>query len=154
MRGAYSGEVKKAFDILRSKDTKYSWLDKQDAYKTVYEATNIVTTKYTAYGFRDHMLNDNQVSDVAVAYYNKFALFPIFPGMASGKMEGVYQKMIDEGVDMLLMQSGVKVGSQGAVKFDGNSISAPFNKYKQSYSYLRRQLNTDPKEKDKNPIGT
>jgi hypothetical protein len=153
MRGAYDANVKKAFDILRS-DDKYSWLDKRDAYKTVYDAVNIVTTKYTAYGFRDHTLNGDQVSDIAVAYYNKFALFPLFPCIATGKMHGIYNKMINEGVDMLLMTSAVKVGSQGAVEFDGNSISQPFNKYTQSYAYLRRQLNTDPEEGDKIPMGT
>ena len=153
MRGAYNNNVRKAFKILMS-SSKYDWTKSAEAFKTVYEALNIVPTKYTAYGFRRHSENGSDVSNVAVAYYNKFALFPIFPGMASGKMEGIYQKMLDEGVDMLLMQSGVKVGSQGAVKFDENGISAPFNKYKQSYSYLRRQLNTDPKEKDKNPVGT
>jgi len=57
-------------------------------------------------------------------------------------------------VDMLLMTSAVKVGSQGAVSFDGESISDPFNKYTQSYAYLRRQLNTDPEEKDEQAIGT
>jgi hypothetical protein len=62
--------------------------------------------------------------------------------------------MIDEKVDMLLMTSAVKVGSQGAVSFDGETISEPFNKYEQDYSYLRRQLNTDPEEKDENHIGT
>jgi hypothetical protein len=37
--------------------------------------------------------------------------------------------MLDETVDMLLMTSAVKVGSQGAVKYDGHSINQPFNKY-------------------------
>jgi hypothetical protein len=129
MRGAYNNNVRKAFKILMS-SSKYDWTKSAEAFKTVYEALNIVPTKYTAYGFRRHSENGSDVSNVAVAYYNKFALFPIFPGMASGKMEGIYQKMLDEGVDMLLMQSGVKVGSQGAVKFDENGISAPFNKYK------------------------
>jgi hypothetical protein len=153
MRGAYNNKTRKAFKILMS-SSKYDWVKSAEAFKTVYEAINVVPTKYTAYGFRRHIQNDSQVSNVAVAYYNKFALFPIFPGMAAGKMEGVYQKMLDEKVDMLLMTSAVKVGSQGAVEFDGNSISKPFNKYKQSYAYLRRQLNTDPKEKDTNAIGT
>jgi len=62
--------------------------------------------------------------------------------------------MVSEGVDMMLMTSAVKVGSQGAVDFDGSGISKPFNKYTQSYSYLRRQLNTDPEDKDTSPIGT
>lgn len=154
MRGAYDANVKKAFDILRSDDTKYSWTSKRDAYKTVYDAINIVTTKYTAYGFRNHMLNGDTVSDISVAYYNKFALFPLFPCIATGKMKGIYDKMLAEGVDMLLMTSAVKLGSQGPVDFDGNSIQKPFNKYVQSYAYLRRQLNTDPEEGDKIPMGT
>jgi hypothetical protein len=153
MRGAYNNKVRKAFKVLMS-STKYDWVKSQEAYETVYKALNIVPTKYTAYGFRNHTLNGNQVSDVAVAYYNKFALFPIFPCMATGKMEGIYQKMLDEGVDMLLMTSAVKVGSQGAVSYNGEIISEPFNKYTQDYSYLRRQLNTDPEEKDTNHIGT
>ena len=153
MRGAYNNKVRKAFKILMS-SSKYDWTKTAEAYKEVYMALNIVPTKYTAYGFRQHSLNGNQVSDVAVAYYNKFALFPIFPCMATGKMEAVYQKMVDEKVDMLLMTSAVKVGSQGAVSFDGETISEPFNKYEQDYSYLRRQLNTDPEDKDENHIGT
>jgi len=74
--------------------------------------------------------------------------------MATGKMAAIYDKMDKEKVDMLLMTSAVKVGSQGAVSFDGESISDPFNKYTQSYAYLRRQLNTDPEEKDEQAIGT
>jgi hypothetical protein len=153
MRGAYNNRVRKAFKILMS-STKYDWIKSADAYKTVYDALNIVPTKYTAYGFRPHTSNGSQVSDVAVAYYNKFALFPIFPCMATGKMNTIYQKMVDEEVDMLLMTSAVKVGSQGAVSFDGKQFDKPFNKYTQSYAYLRRQLNTDPEDKDKSPIGT
>lgn len=154
MRGAYDGDVKRAFDILRSEDTKYSWMDKRDAYKKVYDAVNLVTTKYTAYGFRNHMLNDDQVSDVSVAYYNKFALFPLFPCIATGRMDGIYKEMLEQKVDMLLMTSAVKVGSQGPVKFDGTKMDRPFNKYTQSYAYLRRQLNTDPEEGDKIVMGT
>lgn len=153
MRGAYNNKVRKAFKILMS-SSKYDWVKSAEAYKTIYEALNIVPTKYTAYGFRPHVSNGNQVSNVAVAYYNKFALFPIFPCMAHGKMHNIYQKMLDEKVDMLLMTSAVKVGSQGAVSFDGTNFTGPFNTYKQSYSYLRRQLNTDPEEKDENAIGT
>jgi hypothetical protein len=110
LRGALTGRVKKAFDILRSKD-KYNWMDKAEAYKDIYEAVNIVTTKYTAYGFRNHTLNGEDQSDVAVSYYNKFALFPLFPCIATGHMSGIYDKMLNEKVDMLFMTSAVKVGS-------------------------------------------
>lgn len=144
-RGAYSG-VKKAFDILRSDETKYSWTKKAEAFKIIYDTVSIVATKYTAYGFRQHTLNGEIQSNLAVAYYNKFALFPLFPCMATGNMSGIYQKMLDEGVDMMFMESAVKVGSQAPVKYDGNSISKPFNKYTQKFAFIRRQLNTDPEE--------
>jgi hypothetical protein len=58
MQGKYTNKVAKAFDILTNDDTKYSWLDKADAYKLVYSAVNIVATKYTAYGIRDHNQQD------------------------------------------------------------------------------------------------
>lgn len=153
LRGALRGNVKKAFDLLRSSD-KYTWMDKADAYKTIYDAVNIVTTKYTAYGFRDHTTNGEDVSDVSVAYYNKFALFPLFPCIATGNMNGIYNKMLNEKVDMLFMTSAVKVGSQGAVKYNGESIDEPFNKYEQDYGFLRRQQNTDPEEGDTSSLGT
>lgn len=153
LRGALTGEVKKAFDLLRSGE-KYSWQEKADAYKLIYDKVNIVTTKYTAYGFRDHTLNGEDCSDVAVAYYNKYSLAPLFACMATGNMHNIYQKMQDEKVDMLLMTSAIKIGSQGAVKYNGNSIDDKFNTYEQDYSYLRRQLNTDPEEGSTSSLGT
>lgn len=153
-RGAYSNEVKKAFDILRSDETKYSWVEKSESFKTIYDTVSIVATKYTAYGFRPHTLNGETQSNLAVAYYNKFALFPLFPCLATGNMRGIYQKMLDEGVDMMFMDSAVKVGSQAPVKYDGNSISKPFNKYTQRFSFIRRQLNTDPEEGSTIAIGS
>ena len=152
-RGALFGRVKKAFNILKG-DDKYNWMDKAEAYKDIYEAVNMVSTKYTAYGFRDHTLNGETQSDVAVPYYNKFALFPLFPCIATGHMSEIYNKMLNEKVDMLLMTSAVKVGSQGAVKYNGTSINEPFNVYEQDYGFLRRQQNTDPEEGDTTAIGT
>ena len=157
MRGQLTGKVKTAFDLLKG-DQKYSWTSLADAYDTVYNAVNIVTTKYTAYGVRDHTLyNDKyngEVSDVAVTYYNKYALFPLFPCIATGRMGAIYQKMLDEKVDTLFMTSAVKVGSQGAVEFNGETIDKPFNVYTQQYSFLRRQLNTDPEEGEAANLGT
>ena len=153
MRGAFNGEVEEAFNILTG-DQAYSWMDKKEAYNKIYDAVNIVTTKYTAYGFRTHTLNGDGVSDVAVPYYNKFALFPLFDCIATGPMKGIYDKMRNEKVDMLLMDSAVKLGSQGAVEFDGESINEPFNVYEQDFGFLRRQLNTDPEEGDTIAVGT
>lgn len=153
MRGAYNNKVKEAFDILRS-DKAYSWKKSKEAYKTIYDAVNLVTTKYTAYGFRSHIIGGQQYSNISVPYYNKYALFPLFKCIASGKMGNIYQKMLDEGVDMLMMTSAVKVGSCGAVSFNGDEIDQPFNKYEQDFGYLRRQLNTDPEEGEQITMGT
>lgn len=152
-RGAFNNDVKKAFDILQGEDA-YSWKDKKDAFKIIYEKTNLVTTKYTAYGFREHTTNGSKVSNLTVPYYNKFALFPIFECLATGKLKGIYEKMKNEGVDNLLMTSAVKVGLQGNVKFNGESIDKSFNKYTQRLAALRRQLNTDPEEGDVVAAGT
>lgn len=153
MRGAYGNEVKEAFDILRSEEA-YDWKKSREAYKTIYDAVNLVTTKYTAYGFRGHTVNGQEYSSISVPYYNKYALFPLFKCIASGKMGSIYQKMLDEDVDMLMLTSAVKVGSCGAVKFNGDEIVGNFNKYEQDFGYLRRQLNTDPEEGEEITMGT
>lgn len=152
-RGALTNDVAKAINILESSN-KYSWMDQKDAYKLIYEKVNLVTTKYTAYGFRDHTTNGKKVSNLSVPYYNKFALFPIFDCIATGKLKNVYDKMKENKVDNLLMTSAVKVGLQGHSKFDGETISKPLNVYTQRLSALRRQLNTDPEEGDVVAAGT
>lgn len=152
-RGAYTKDVAKAFDILQGEGA-YSWQDKRDAYKAIYDKTNLVATKYTAYGFRNHTTNGNTASNLCVPYYNKFALFPIFECLATGPLKSIYDKMKNEGVDNLLMTSAVKVGLQGHVNFNGETIDKPFNKYTQRFAALRRQLNTDPEEGEVVAAGT
>lgn len=152
-RGALTNDVAKAINILESSD-KYSWMDQKYAYKLIYDKVNLVTTKYTAYGFRDHTTNGKKVSNLSVPYYNKFALFPIFDCIATGKLKNVYDKMKENKVDNLLMTSAVKVGLQGHSEFDGETISKPLNVYTQRLSALRRQLNTDPEEGDVVAAGT
>lgn len=152
-RGALTNDVAKAINILESSN-KYSWMDQKDAYKLIYNKVNLVTTKYTAYGFRDHTTNGKKVSNLSVPYYNKFALFPIFDCIATGKLKNVYDKMKENKVDNLLMTSAVKVGLQGHSEFDGETISKPLNVYTQRLSALRRQLNTDPEEGDVVAAGT
>lgn len=152
-RGALTNDVAKAINILESPD-KYSWMDQKDAYRLIYDKVNLVTTKYTAYGFRDHTTNGKKVSNLSVPYYNKFALFPIFDCIATGKLKNVYDKMKENKIDNLLMTSAVKVGLQGHSEFDGETISKPLNVYTQRLSALRRQLNTDPEEGDVVAAGT
>ena len=143
--GLFDGDMKQAFDILTDNSTKYSYKNKLDAYNKVTQVI-IGTQKYSAYGFRSQ-------NGVLVHYYNKTALFPLFPSIAFGRMHDIYQKMQDEDVDMVMMDSAVKVGSQGAIGYDELGTKA-FNKYVQNFKYIRKQLNTDPNDKENMSVGT
>ena len=136
-RSVYSEDIKRALDILEG-DEKYSWRTKKDAFDLIYKTLNLVTYKYTAFGFRPHELNEKKVSNMAVSYFNKYALFPMVPSMNTGVMSDIYDKMLEQKVDCLLMTSAVKVGSCGAVEFDGKNFKGDFNVYSQRFSDLRR----------------
>ena len=64
------------------------------------------------------------------------------------------KKMQAKNVDMMLMTSAVKVGSQGAVKFNGKEIPDDFNVYEQDLGFIRRQLETDPEEGFRSQLGS
>lgn len=171
MVGSYSSEVAEAFKILRSTSVKDMY-QIADAYTKVI-TTVIGTQKYTAYGRRQDSTGN------IVDYYHKYALFPIFPMLATGKLGNIYNMMKTNNTDMVLISSAVKVGSQGAVanpkwddyrqdddennkanyNEDGSlkpvfSESFKVNPYSVQFEYLRKQLNTDPNEKKYMSIGT
>ena len=152
-RSVYSEDIKRALDILEG-DEKYSWRTKKDAFDLIYKTLNLVTYKYTAFGFRPHELNEKKVSNMAVSYFNKYALFPMVPSMNTGVMSDIYDKMLEQKVDCLLMTSAVKVGSCGAVEFDGKNFKGDFNVYSQRFSDLRRQQNTDPEDIEDSNVGS
>ena len=107
MVGSYSSEVAEAFKTLRSTSVKDMY-KVADAYAKVI-TTVIGTQKYTAYGRRQDSTGN------IIDYYHKYALFPIFPMNATGKSANIYNMMKTNNVDMVLISSAVKVGSQGAV---------------------------------------
>lgn len=171
MVGSYSSEVAEAFKILRSTSVK-DMRQIADAYTKVI-TTVIGTQKYTAYGRRQDSTGN------IVDYYHKYALFPIFTMLATGKLGNIYNMMKTNNTDMVLISSAVKVGSQGAVsnpkwddyrQDDDKDNKANYNKdgslkplfsesfkvnpYFVSFEYLRKQLNTDPNEKKYMNIGT
>ena len=175
-RGVYTGNVKQAFQHLMGMDAGSDMLSNHTAYKTIFDAL-ISTQKYSAYGYR-------MEGDIVVHFYDKFALFPLFKSMAYGFTHDMLEKMEDPDnpVDMVMFESAVKSGSEGKQKFtkdtfrqsddqddeenwnhdsDGNRTSMKpdikdfkFNVYKQEYKFIRRQLNTDPREEEKMHIGT
>lgn len=158
-RGAYSDEVAKAFEYLRNKkndkNKRNSYLTDAKAYKIIHKAL-ISTQKYSAFGFR-------MENNTPVHFYNKFALFPLFEGISYGFTKHLYDKMNDKDnpVDMIMFDSAVKSGSEGAQKFNPEmsedeikSFSFAGHIYKQKYKFIRRQLNTDPRTDEENAFGT
>lgn len=148
--GLYKNKVKQLFDMLRDPDKQYTFRQKADAFAELQEFI-VGAQKYSAFGHR----NDDQLGSLLIPYYNKMALFPIFPSIAMGDMGKVYNKMINEGVDMLLFDSAVKIGNKHNSEFkQGKGIEEPFVTFKQDLRYLRKQLNTDPNGKIEMNLGT
>lgn len=148
--GLYSNKAKQLFAMLRDPDKQYTFRQKADAFAELQEFI-VGAQKYSAFGHR----NDDQLGSLLIPYYNKMALFPIFPSIAMGDMGKVYNKMINEGVDMLLFDSAVKIGNKHNSEFkQGKGIEEPFITFKQDLRYLRKQLNTDPNGKTEMNLGT
>lgn len=148
--GLYSNKAKQLFAMLRDPNKQYTFRQKADAFTELQEFI-VGAQKYSAFGHR----NDERLGSLLIPYYNKMALFPIFPSIATGDMGKVYNKMINEGVDMLLFDSAVKIGNKHNSKFEqGKGIEEPFVTFKQDLRYLRKQLNTDPNGKIEMNLGT
>ena len=153
MVGMWNSEVRKAFEILRGASPSRI-TEQQDAYNLVWTSV-IGAQKYTAYGFRHQR-------GVQVPYYNKMALFPLFKCICTGNMAKIFNKMKTDRMDILCVKSAVKVGGQGSKSINWQDYNDQytfeenfhFNTYRQKYSYLRKQFNTDPKESDTMHIGT
>lgn len=148
--GLYNNKAKQLFTMLRDPDKQYTFRQKADAFAELQEFI-VGAQKYSAFGHR----NDDQLGSLLIPYYNKMALFPIFPSIAMGDMGKVYNKMINEGVDMLLFDSAVKIGNKHNSEFkQGKGIEEPFVTFRQDLRYLRKQLNTDPNGKTEMNLGT
>lgn len=148
--GLYNNKAKQLFTMLRDPDKQYTFRQKAYAFAELQEFI-VGAQKYSAFGHR----NDDQLGSLLIPYYNKMALFPIFPSIAMGDMGKVYNKMINEGVDMLLFDSAVKIGNKHNSEFkQGKGIEEPFVTFKQDLRYLRKQLNTDPNGKIEMNLGT
>ena len=148
--GLYSNKAKQLFAMLRDPNKQYTFRQKADAFTELQEFI-VGAQKYSAFGHR----NDERLGSLLIPYYNKMALFPIFPSIAMGDMGKVYNKMINEGVDMLLFDSAVKIGNKHNSKFEQDKgIEEPFVTFKQDLRYLRKQLNTDPNGKIEMNLGT
>lgn len=146
--GKFDRKVSDAWNQLYSGKVT-NVLSNAQAYKTITDAL-FGTQKYTATGYR---MNGNQ----PIFYYNKTALFPLFKSISYGRTGNILDQMDKDGVHMLMFESAVKFGSQGKQAFPTTKEELDnfqFNTYQQDFKWLRKQLNTDPKESDLMAIGT
>ncbi len=181
MRGVWSPEIKKAFEILTNEDIANLW----DSDPKLYAEANKVilnAMKYMAFGTRF-----NEIPGLGIPYFNKMALFPLFKSIATGDIKALYDRMVDPSkpVDMVLFDSAVKAGSRSPMKFyrvakdseielrdgqtvlsakvtdelineEGNTLN-DFNNlvtYTQKFKYLRQQLETNPHTHEEQMAGT
>jgi hypothetical protein len=90
-------------------------------------------------------------------YYIKSAFFPLFRQNAYGRTKDILDKMIEDDVHMLCFESAVKFGSEGKQDFPTSAEQLKnfhFNVVEEDFKYLRKQLNTDPKESELMSIGS
>lgn len=181
MRGVWSPDIKKAFEVLTNEDTADLW----DSDPKLYAEANKVilnAMKYMAFGTRF-----NEIPGLGIPYFNKMALFPLFKSIATGDIKALYDRMVDPNkpVDMVLFDSAVKAGSRSPMKFyrvaedseielkDGQTVLSAkitdqlisgegnvlndFNNlvtYTQKFKYLRQQLETNPHTHEEQMAGT
>lgn len=153
-QGAWDNNIARAFEILTSnkKQDIELVLNSYETFNKVWTQV-IGTYKYTAVGFRTENVNGQ---DKVVQFVNKYSLAPIFACMCNDKMEAIRAQMDKQGVDVLMFESAVKVGAHGNSDFtvdNTGNITGQFNTYSQKTFFLRKQLNTDPNEKEIMKIG-
>ena len=181
MRGVWSYDIKRAFDILSNPETADKW----ESDPTLYAKANKVVLnamKYVAFGTRF-----DEIPGLGIPYFNKMALFPLFKSIATGDIKKLYDRMTAPGreIDMVMFNSAVKAGSRNPVKpyrqaedseielKDGQTILSAelqdrlendqefrpndYDKlvtYKQKYKYIRQQLETNPHTHEEQMLGT
>lgn len=152
--GMWGPEIAEAYRILTepANETERNWESQAEAYTKVMKAS-YKPLKYMAFGRRIE-------NGLAVPYFNKMALFPLFESVATGDIRKLYERMTDASnpIDMVLFESAVKAGSKNPLSWKGedgnvNDLSK-FTTYKQNMRYLRQQLATDPHTHEEQMAGT
>ena len=152
--GKFDDDMKYAFEVLRGEHGADVMSEKgRELYKSILDVV-VGTQKYTATGFRKS--DDGMGGTLMTPYYNKTALFPIFDQIAYGKIAQIRDAMRKNNVDMMMMTSAVKTGSQGSISVEQFLSDSRYDDhtYVQELRFLRKQLNTDPNEREEMNLGT
>lgn len=176
MQGRWSPAIKRAFEILTDPETADKWESDPKLYA---EANKVILNalKYMAMGTRFN------VPGLAIPYFNKMALFPLFKSVATGDLKELYERMTgDNPIDMVMFNSAVKAGSESPTSpytgthdseielRDGQTVLSArqmeqaedehftnfdnLHTYTQPFKYLRQQLETNPHVHEEQMTGT
>lgn len=152
MIGQWSPEIEEAFNILTDPTKEDLWESDPKLYAKVMKAS-LKPLKYMAFGNRL-----DEIPGLAIPYFNKMALFPLFKSIATGDMKPLYDRMTgDNPLDMVMFNSAVKAGSRGAMNYYKDGSVSNLNNlvvYNQEFKYLRQQLATDPHTHEEQMAGT
>ena len=138
----WTPEVEKAFNILNNPDI----LTSDDP--TLYQESLNTLIKPLKVMYFGGTINDRLKREVPI--FDKMALFPVFPVIATGDMKHVLDAMQKQNIHMIAFDSAVKVGQDkntnlynedGTLNIEGIN-HLPY--HKQPLKYFRRQLITDP----------
>lgn len=138
----WTPEVEKAFNILNNPDI----LTSDDP--TLYQESLNTLIKPLKVMYFGGTFNDRLKREVPI--FDKMALFPVFPVIATGDMKHVLDAMQKQNIHMIAFDSAVKVGQDkntnlynedGTLNIEGIN-HLPY--HKQPLKYFRRQLITDP----------
>lgn len=138
----WDANIEKAFNILNNTDILTS--DDPSIYQDSLN-TLIKPLKVMYFG---GTVNSDLKREVPI--FDKMALFPVFPAIATGDMKHVLDAMQKQNVHMIAFDSAVKVGQDNVTKMyndDGSVNIEGINNltiHKQPLKYFRRQLITDP----------
>jgi len=114
MQGKWSPEIKQAFELLTNPETADKWESDPKLYANANK-TILNALKYVAFGTRFN-------NGLAIPYFNKMALFPLFKSIAGGDIESLYNRMMqpDNKLDMVMFNSAVKAGSESPTDYYTN----------------------------------
>lgn len=131
--GEWSQRKEQAFNLLQS-DRELSDIESREAMNVILNPLKTVH-----FGFEDHY-------DIALPVYDKMSMFPLFKQVFKDKQLGeLLTTMYDQNIDMVKMDSAVKVGERGTFELWKDKGQTTLNDlsnlpwHPQKFKNLRRQ---------------
>jgi len=146
------------------KNLEGKWSDEQEElYRKVSRGENVTMNDVVKYfpPYKLQYYGNMKTEGLPLVSFHKFSLAPIIPGVAKEgtPLYDLHEKMLAEGVDYVLFESGSKVGHIGSgddIFNEDNSINkdVPFTKNTVFAEYLKNQTEMNDEYKGKSIFST